>query len=44
MTRFLMSLDDSVNLVKEAFLRGKNGDIYIQKAPASTFLILQNVY
>jgi len=35
MTRFLMSLDDSVNLVKEAFLRGKNGDIYIQKAPAS---------
>ena len=35
MTRFLMSLDDSVNLVKEAFLKGKNGDIYIQKAPAS---------
>ena len=38
MTRFLMSLDDSVNLVKEAFLRGKNGDIYIQKAPASNIL------
>ena len=35
MTRFLMSLDDSVNLVNEAFLRGKNGDIYVQKAPAS---------
>jgi len=38
MTRFLMSLDDSVNLVKEAFLRGKNGDIYIQKAPAANIL------
>ena len=35
MTRFLMSLDDSVDLVNEAFLRGKNGDIYVQKAPAS---------
>ena len=35
MTRFLMSLDDSVNLVKEAFLNGNNGDIYVQKAPAS---------
>ena len=40
MTRFLMSLEDSVNLVKEAFLRGKNGDIYIQKAPASN---IQNI-
>mgnify|MGYP001299619015 CR=1 FL=1 len=38
MTRFLMSLDDSVNLVREAFLNGKNGDIYIQKAPASNIL------
>ena len=36
MTRFLMSLEDSVNLVKEAFLNGKNGDIYIQKSPAAT--------
>ena len=30
-----MSLDDSVNLVNEAFLRGQNGDIYVQKSPAS---------
>jgi len=36
MTRFLMSLDDSVKLVKEAFINGKNGDTYIQKAPAAT--------
>ena len=40
MTRFLMSLEDSVNLVKEAFLNGKNGDIYIQKAPASTIITI----
>ena len=36
MTRFLMSLEDSVNLVKEAFINGKNGDTYIQKSPAAT--------
>ena len=36
MTRFLMSLEDSVNLVKEAFINGKNGDIYIQKSPSAT--------
>ena len=36
MTRFLMSLEDSVNLVKEAFSNGKNGDTYIQKSPAAT--------
>ena len=36
MTRFLMSLDDSVNLVLHAFQHGKQGDIFIQKAPAST--------
>jgi len=35
MTRFLMSLDDSVNLVNEAFLRVQNGDIYVQKSPSS---------
>tara|TARA_Y100000591_G_scaffold325531_1_gene346630 strand:+ start:89 stop:1102 length:1014 start_codon:yes stop_codon:yes gene_type:complete len=40
MTRFLMSLEDSVSLVKEAFLNGKNGDIYIQKAPASTIITI----
>ena len=36
MTRFMMSLEDSVNLVKEAFTNGKNGDTYVQKSPAAT--------
>jgi len=40
MTRFLMSLDDSVDLVMQAFKEGKGGDIYVQKAPASTVLDL----
>lgn len=40
MTRFLMSLNDSVSLVKHAFLNGSNGDLFVQKAPASTVLTL----
>jgi UDP-N-acetylglucosamine 4,6-dehydratase len=36
MTRFLMSLEDSVNLVLYAFAHGQQGDIFVQKAPAST--------
>ncbi len=36
MTRFLMSLEDSVDLVMYAFKHGMQGDIFIQKAPAST--------
>ncbi|WP_334044694.1 polysaccharide biosynthesis protein [Burkholderia ambifaria] len=36
MTRFLMSLDDSVDLVLYAFEHGNQGDIFVQKAPAST--------
>lgn len=36
MTRFLMSLDDSVDLVLHAFMHGQQGDIFVQKAPAST--------
>ena len=36
MTRFLMSLEDSVDLVLHAFLYGSQGDIFVQKAPAST--------
>lgn len=36
MTRFLMSLEDSVDLVLHAFKNGKQGDIFVQKAPAST--------
>lgn len=36
MTRFLMSLDDSVDLVLHAFENARQGDIFVQKAPAST--------
>jgi UDP-glucose 4-epimerase len=36
MTRFLMSLEDSVDLVLHAFQHGQQGDIFVQKAPAST--------
>jgi UDP-glucose 4-epimerase len=36
MTRFLMSLDDSVNLVLYAFEYAKPGDIFVQKSPACT--------
>ena len=36
MTRFLMSLEDSVDLVLFAYANGQQGDIFIQKAPAST--------
>ena len=36
MTRFLMSLEDSVDLVLYALSNGTQGDIFVQKAPAST--------
>jgi UDP-N-acetylglucosamine 4,6-dehydratase/5-epimerase len=36
MTRFMMSLDDSVDLVLYAFRHGSQGDIFVQKAPAAT--------
>ena len=36
MTRFLMSLEDSVDLVLHAYEHGAQGDIFVQKAPAST--------
>ncbi len=36
MTRFLMSLEDSVDLVLYAYEHGKQGDIFVQKAPAAT--------
>src|SRR5690606_4263355 len=36
MTRFLMSLDESVALVQYAFENAKPGDLFIRKAPAST--------
>ena len=36
MTRFMMTLDDAVELVLYAFEHGKNGEIFVQKAPAAT--------
>jgi FlaA1/EpsC-like NDP-sugar epimerase len=36
MSRFLMSLTDTVNLVYEALSNGKNGDIFVQKSPSTT--------
>jgi UDP-N-acetylglucosamine 4,6-dehydratase len=36
MTRFLMSLEDSVDLVLYAFEHGQQGDLFVQKAPSST--------
>ncbi|HAN7634222.1 TPA: polysaccharide biosynthesis protein, partial [Escherichia coli] len=36
MTRFMMTLDDAVDLVLHAFEHGTNGDIFVQKAPAAT--------
>lgn len=40
MTRFMMTLDDAVELVLYAFEHGKNGDMFVQKAPAATVQVL----
>lgn len=40
MTRFMMTLDDAVELVLYAFEHGRNGDIFVQKAPAATVAVL----
>jgi len=40
MTRFMMTLEDAVDLVLYAFEHGKNGDLFIQKAPAATLQTL----
>lgn len=40
MTRFMMSLDDAVELVLYAFEHGTNGDLFVQKAPAATIGVL----
>lgn len=40
MTRFMMTLEDAVNLVIYAFQNGKNGDLLVQKAPAATLNVL----
>ena len=40
MTRFMMTLDDAVDLVIYAFTHGHNGDLFVQKAPAATLDVL----
>ena len=40
MTRFMMTLDDAVDLVIYAFTHGENGDLFVQKAPAATLAVL----
>ena len=40
MTRFMMTLEDAVELVLYAFKNGTNGDIFVQKAPAATVEVL----
>jgi len=40
MTRFMMTLDNAVDLVLYAFTNGHNGDLFVQKAPAATLEIL----
>ena len=42
MTRFMMSIDDAVDLVAYAFQHGNPGDIFVQKAPAATIETLAN--
>lgn len=48
MTRFMMTLDDAVDLVVYAFTHGHNGDLFVQKAPAATLetlaAALKNIY
>jgi UDP-N-acetylglucosamine 4,6-dehydratase len=40
MTRYMMSLDDAVDLVLYAFRHAHNGDLFVQKAPATTLEVL----
>ena len=40
MTRFMMTLEDAVDLVLYAFEHGKNGDLFVQKAPAAALDVL----
>jgi len=42
MTRFMMTLDDAVDLVLYAFEHGKSGDLFVQKAPAASLEVLVN--
>tara|TARA_Y100000389_G_C17467900_1_gene527398 strand:- start:2360 stop:3358 length:999 start_codon:yes stop_codon:yes gene_type:complete len=43
MTRFLMTLGDSVNLVINALIKGKSGEIFVQKAPSAKVITIANV-
>jgi len=40
MTRFMMTLDDAVELVLHAFKNGNQGDLFVQKSPAATVSVL----
>ncbi len=40
MTRYMMTLDDAVDLVRYAFENGNSGDLFVQKAPAATLSVL----
>ena len=40
MTRFMMTLDDAVELVMFAFLNGENGELFVQKSPSASLQIL----
>jgi UDP-glucose 4-epimerase len=40
MTRFMMTLDDAVELVMYAFTHGRSGEVFVQKAPAATISVL----
>ena len=42
MTRYMMTLDDAVDLVIYAWQHGENGDLFVQKAPAATLEVLAN--
>lgn len=42
MTRYMMTLEDAVDLVLYAFENGNNGDLFVQKAPAATLDVLAN--
>tara|TARA_B100001093_G_scaffold353161_1_gene337645 strand:- start:838 stop:1842 length:1005 start_codon:yes stop_codon:yes gene_type:complete len=48
MTRFMMSLEDSVDLVLYAFAKSQSGDIFVQKAPATTIenlaIVLKDIF
>ena len=42
MTRFMMTMDDAIDLVLFAFKNGKNGEIFVKKSPAATIKTIIN--